>query len=300
MATNQGFVSFVPSKEILPEFLAYALLAHTASIVSLAGSTTFKEVTRSSIKDVEIPVPTVAEQTRIVSLLDEAEALRTLRSTADKLALSLAPALFRQVFGDPVNNTGSWRVSSVGDHLTMLEYGPRFYNEAYTEAGTRIVRITDLEPDGTLRFDDMPRIDVDAKTLVARQLRPGDFVFARSGATVGKVALITEDAPPCIAGAYFIRFRFSETIDPVFGFELLRSPAIQGIIAQQSKQAAQQNFSGPLIRALPLILPPRELQHSFAGHVRMTRPLLSAQSKSRSQLDANFQSLMNKAFRGEI
>jgi type I restriction enzyme S subunit len=133
-----------------------------------------------------------------------AGALRTLRTRADELTLSFARALFQNVFGDPVSNAGRWPVSTVGEHLAMLEYGPRFYNEAYTESGTRIVRITDLDADGNLRFNDMPRIEVDAKTLETRQLRPGDLIFARSGATVGKVALIPEDAPPCVAGAYFM------------------------------------------------------------------------------------------------
>jgi type I restriction enzyme, S subunit len=301
MAINQDLKALLPTGgNILPRYLLHYFSVIGHQIERAGVGATVKGVTVEYLRQLQIPLPSLSRQESIVQVLDEAQALRHLRRQSDKLTVSIAPSLFEQLFGDPVNNTRSWQTSTVGDHLAMLEYGPRFYNEAYTESGTRIVRITDLEADGNLRFDDMPRIEVDSKTLEARQLRAGDFVFARTGATVGKVALMTKDAPVCIAGAYFIRFRFSEDIDPVFGFALLRSPAIQGIITRQSKQAAQQNFSGPLIKSLPLIVPPHKLQRTFADHIRKIHPLLSAQNKSRNQLDDLLPSLLHRAFRGKL
>jgi type I restriction enzyme S subunit len=146
----------------------------------------------------------------------------------------------------------------------------------------------------------MPQLEVDEATLIARGLKPGDLIFARSGATVGKVALVPDNAPSCIAGAYFIRLRFSEAVNPVFAAEYLRSAPIQGIIARQAKQAAQPNFSGPLIRALPLPLPPMELQRRFSAAAAESRALQTAQAASRKRLDDLFQSFLDRAFQGEL
>lgn len=145
----------------------------------------------------------------------------------------------------------------------MMQYGPRFYNEPYTHTGIRTVRITDLDNSGSLAFDRMPRIEPTEKAREAFCLEPGDLIFARSGATVGKVALIPEGAPPCIAGAYFLRIRFSPSIVPEYARMLLMSDSIQHIIAAQSRQSAQQNFSGPAVRRLPMPVPPFALQKSF-------------------------------------
>ena len=94
-------------------------------------------------------------------------------------------------------------------------------------------------------FESMPRMTVAVEDQEKYSLRPGDVVFARSGATVGKVALIGPEDPPCIAGAYFIVMRFSPSVLPVYVKAVLRSPSVRQLVAQRSRQAAQQNFSGP-------------------------------------------------------
>ena len=51
---------------------------------------------------IDIPVPPLAEQERIVKLLDEADELRKLRAQADRRTADLIPALFHEMFGDPL------------------------------------------------------------------------------------------------------------------------------------------------------------------------------------------------------
>lgn len=94
--------------------------------------------------------------------------------------------------------------------------------------------------------------------------------------------------------------RFNDGLEPTFALELLRSASIQNIISRQSKQAAQPNFSGPLIRALPLILPPIPLQCAFAARVSDIRALQTVQAAIRQRLNDMFQSLLHRAFQGEL
>ena len=50
VATNQGFNNLIPKPIIDKRFLAYALQFFTPEITRLAGSTTFKEVSRAALK----------------------------------------------------------------------------------------------------------------------------------------------------------------------------------------------------------------------------------------------------------
>ncbi len=68
LTTNQGFANFVPYSEVSSRFLAYALWFHREDIARLSGSTTFKEVSRSTLRKYHLPVPPLAEQERIVKL----------------------------------------------------------------------------------------------------------------------------------------------------------------------------------------------------------------------------------------
>ena len=214
---------------------------------------------------------------------------------------TLTQSLFLEMFGDPASNPKRWPTRSLGDLLTLHQYGPRFYNEAYTISGVRIIRITDLDQQGNLSFSTMPRLEVNESDRDKYILRPGEIIFARTGATVGKLALIREDDPPCIAGAYFIRLRFQESeITPTYAKHALASPSLQAVIATQSRQAAQQNFSGPALRRLLIPLPPLLLQHAFAESMRRVASVEGSMNSSVDKTEHLFHSLQHRAFRGEL
>jgi type I restriction enzyme S subunit len=184
--------------------------------------------------------------------------------------------------------------------LTFQQYGPRFFNEPYSADGIRIVRITDLNEAGSLNFAAMPRLAVSDSDREKYSLQPGDLIFARSGATVGKVALIQRDDPPCIAGAYFITMRFKKTLVPVYARAALSTSSIRAIVASRSRQAAQQNFSGPSLRQLPMPVPPIEMQREFTRRVDASADLRTKLRASLHEMNALFDSLQHRAFRGEL
>jgi type I restriction enzyme S subunit len=252
------------------------------------------------VAKIVVPLPPLAEQRRIAEVLDRAEALRAKRRAALAQLDSLTQSLFLDLFGDPVLNQKKWPNPTLGGLLTFQQYGPRFFNESYSAEGIRIVRITDLNEAGNLDFSAMPRLTVSDEDREKYSLRSGDVIFARTGATVGKVALMQPNDPPCIAGAYFITMRFEKTLNPVYARAVLTAPSVRAIVAKRSRQAAQQNFSGPGLRQLPMPLPPIELQREFARRVTAVEKLKTAQRASLAELDALFATLQHRAFRGEL
>ena len=108
LATNQGFANLIPRPGVESHYLAWCLHCHADRIAGLAGTTTFKEVPKSALKRFRIPLPAPSEQRRIVEILDQADRLRSLRAEADAKANSILPALFIQMFGDPVRNPMKW------------------------------------------------------------------------------------------------------------------------------------------------------------------------------------------------
>lgn len=255
----------------------------------------------SELAQFEIPLPPLKEQKRIAAILDKADSIRRKRQEAISHVSSLIDSRFLEVFGDPVGNPRKWKPGTFDDQVTLLQYGPRFFNEAYVEAdGTRIVRITDLDFQGRLDYSAMPLMDVSDEDRLKYVLKPGDLLLARSGATVGKTALIDDRAPECIAGAYFIRMRFKDAVRPLYVQMVLRSKLVQQMIASRSQQSAQQNFNGPAIRALPLPVPPIELQDEFIQFHAAAIALGERMAKQSGESDALFNSLVQRAFKGEL
>ena len=70
VATNQGFASFICSKDTNNYFLAYWLLSNRDVLIKKATGTTFKEISKSVIKTLPILLPPLNEQKRIVSKIE--------------------------------------------------------------------------------------------------------------------------------------------------------------------------------------------------------------------------------------
>jgi type I restriction enzyme S subunit len=262
----------------------------------MTGSAGQKRVPASYLKQARVPLVGPREQCRIADILEKADAIRRKRKEAIALTEELLRSAFLEMFGDPVTNPKGWRPSTFGQEVELLEYGPRFYNEKYSDDGVRIVRITDLDSTGQLDFSAMPRLAVDASDKAKYTLRPGDLIFARSGATVGKTALSMPGDPEAIPGAYFIRLRFNSTVRPLFARQVLASERVQQIIVSRSRQSAQQNFSGPGIRELPLPVPPIEAQDRFEKVANSRRSLLRDCRLAEAESERMFVSLLHQAF----
>jgi type I restriction enzyme, S subunit len=267
---------------------------------SLVTGINLPRLNPSLLERFELPLPPLDEQRRIAAILDQADDLRRERQEANRKADKLSHALYKNTFGDPVGSFLGHAATTLGELRVEMEYGPRFYNEAYSEDGTRIVRITDLSESGDLNFDAMPKLSVSKGDLEKHKSRPGELLFARTGATVGKLALIAPEDPICIPGAYFIRLRFPPEVDPTFAWYTLRSKSIQNIIIEGSRQSAQQNFSGPGLRRLPFIVPPLAVQQTFTARVAEIDKLKAHHRAHLAKLDALFASLQQRAFRGKL
>ncbi len=97
MAFNQGCRGLIPGDDLLAKYLFFFLVANVELLNELGTGTTFKELSAGALAAVVIPVPPLAEQERIVAILDEAfEAIATATSNAEK-NLANARELFRRL-----------------------------------------------------------------------------------------------------------------------------------------------------------------------------------------------------------
>jgi len=105
MATNQGFANFICNKNLLDnEYLAYWLPSIKPYLLNLAGGTTFKEIAKSALKKIKIPLPPLLEQRRIVAILREADEIRCLRKQANEKRQKFLQSVFFELFGNPDPN----------------------------------------------------------------------------------------------------------------------------------------------------------------------------------------------------
>ncbi|MCW7073816.1 MAG: restriction endonuclease subunit S [Methanophagales archaeon] len=99
ITTNQGFRNIVPHK-IKSEYLYYYLKNVTDYLKSLAGGSTFGELTGSTLKEVLIPYPPLPEQSRIATVLSWFDDLIENKKRQNEILEKVAMAIFKSWFVD--------------------------------------------------------------------------------------------------------------------------------------------------------------------------------------------------------
>lgn len=254
------------------------------------------------LKRTDIVLLPLAEQRRIAAILDKADALRTKRREALAQLDRLAQSIFVEMFGDPVTNPKGWPVSSLSAICSSAgEYGAGLPSRDYDPSLPRYVRITDINEQGDL--SDNPVSPSGASSDWARyELRVGDVLFARSGATVGKTFIYKEADGPCVFAGYLIRFRPKVTSAlSSFVFAFTKTAAYQAWVAARQRVVAQPNINAQQFgEDLMIPVPPLGLQLEFERKMAQLAKHKIRLNEWNEKHMALVASLQHRAFQGEL
>lgn len=284
---------------VLPRFVFYFLFGPwgQAQILSCFRGAAIGGIGQDFVRSVEVPVPPLPEQERILRILDVAEALRRLRAQADQAASELIPAVFEHMFH--ATKEASWPRDPLKSFGVNVRYGLGQPPEEDVD-GIPFVRATNIKR-GRIVRNGLMKVST-SKVPASRNpyLTHGEVMVVRSGAYTGDVALVDAEWTGAIAG-YDLVLTPSETIDGTFLTWLLLSRPIQeGYFAGEKHRAAQSHLNAAQLEQTPVFVPPMDLQRTFAARVAEIRAMESAQAASRQRLGDLFQSVLDRAFQGEL
>jgi type I restriction enzyme S subunit len=301
LTTNQGFVNLIPHQDVTSRFLAYTLWNFRDDIARLSGSTTFREVSRTSVRKYRISVPPLAEQERIVKLLDEADELRKLRAQADGRTADLIPALFHEMFGDPSINEHGWRIKPLAELCISISDIDHKMPKT-VESGIPFISAKDLLDRQRMSFENVKMVSQEDFRRLSRKSKPakGDIIYSRIGARLGKARMVEVDFDFLASYSCCTIKPNLQDVDAIFLCWLLDSPSILKQAHKGVRAIAVPDLGINEIKNFRIISPPIELQREFAKLVTEVRELETKQSASQERLAALFQSMLHRAFRGEL
>lgn len=146
---------------------------------------------------------------------------------------ALVPALRFEGFSDP------WEQRKLGEICEGLSYGVGAAAVPF-DGATRYLRITDID-DETHQFleDDLSSPDPSFSLSDTDYLRPGEIVFARTGASVGKTYLNRDDAGDIVFAGFLIRAVLQEGNNPEFVYQQTLSESYKNYVAITSQRSGQ-------------------------------------------------------------
>jgi type I restriction enzyme S subunit len=303
---STGFCVLRPDKSaIVGKYLFYfTTTPHFVGILSgKVRGAHYPAVSDSDVKEIELPLPTVSEQQRIVEILDQADALRKKRAEADAKAARILPALFYKMFGDPL------ALISSGEGVPLSELEVDLQNgfacgEKDVEDGVPHLRMNNIDDAGVLNLELVRTVPFDRDTERYR-LMEKDVLFmgTNSEDKIVKTCLfLPPDERTYLFSNHLIRLRVSDSrITPEYlaGFlHLLWSKRFFPSIAK--RWVNQSAVAQSSLAALRIPLPGERSLQVFTTAFQNLLSLRAQRVRSGETLNQTFAILLHRAFTGDL
>ena len=251
----------------------------------------------------EDPKRSLAEQKRIAAILDKADAIRRRRHEAARLTEQLIPSLFYDMFGDPGRNPKGWPTRNIGRLTTLVTSGltPSGGAQVYVNEGPYFIRSQNVLMN-RLDFSDAACLPSEIHESMSRtKVAVGDVLLNITGASIGRIAWVESLDREANVNQHVCIVRLDqEQAAPEFVSVCLSLPWGQQLIMRTQSGASRQGLNHQQVRQIEILYPATKLQHEFAKRIREVRALQRAHETQRRESNAMFDSLVQRAFRGEL
>jgi type I restriction enzyme S subunit len=201
----------------------------------------------------------------------------------------------------------SWSWSRLGSVVRLIngDRGKNYPNQSeYVEDGIPFINTGHIEPNGTLSAERMNFITKEKyDSLGSGKIINNDLVYCLRGATMGKTARVTPFDTGAIASSLVI-VRPETLLLTNYCFYFLISPEARKLIKLFDNGSAQPNLSAKSLSMYPIALPSLYEQKEIVRRVESLFTLADTVEKqyleTKKRIDRLTQSLLAKAFRGEL
>lgn len=302
---------------LLPEFLFYFLsqpVIRSRGAKLMTGAVGHKRVPPEFVQSLQIPVPPLPEQKRIVAILDETfEGIdKAIANTEKNLvnARELFDATVQEIFGGAQPN---WRTETLQYLLDNNWIESHLDGNHGSDYPRKEEFVTSGVPYISANCIDGEQVDLDRAKYLSpeRALRirkgvacDGDVLFAHN-ATVGPVAMLSTTKPKVILGTSLTYYRCNrDHIIPEYLAHYMRSPLFRRQYELVMGQSTRNQVPITKQREFTHVLPPLNVQREIATRLNglddERRRLEVAYGAKVQRLVELKQVLLGRAFAGQL
>ena len=188
-----------------------------------------------------------------------------------------------------------WEYKKLGEVCEVIN-GYAFKSSKYTNKGTRIIRITNVQKGYVVDNDPKFYSDEDFKDLYQYSLFEGDLVMSLTG-NVGRVGILQKDMLPAALNQRVACLRVkSEKMRLNYLFHLLNSNLFEIAAIQSARGIAQLNMSTEWLKNYIIPLPPPSTQLAIVSELDKINELIRLKKEQLKDFDNLAQSLFYEMF----
>ena len=299
-----GFMGMItPKSGLLPKYLFHLMTSNVYKdfIGELSDGANINNLKFDDLRKFQVPYPPLAEQQRIVGLLDEAfQGIAAAKANAEK-NLQNARALFESHLQSVFTHRGpGWVETTLGEAYDVRD--GTHDSPKYHATGYPLITSKNLKREG-LSFDDVRLISQQDYTKINERsaVHKGDVLFAMIG-TIGNPTLV--EVEPNFAIKNVALFKNPNGQSSAFLKHYLDSGMVISKMMKEAKGTTQKFVGLGYLRGFPINLPPLatqlELVEELDELAEETRRLEALYQEKLAKLEELKKSLLHQAFTGEL
>lgn len=279
---------------LLPRYLYY--FCRNYNFEQLNKTVTIPSLTKSDLLKIEIVLPTLNIQQKIVDRLLKVEQIIQLRKQTIQKLDELVKARFIEMFGDPETNPKGYEKRKLGVLAKRISDGVHAKPE-YTETGKPFLSVVNINK-GTINFDGCKFVSEEAYQKMVTSTYPerGDVLYTKVGATYGIPAYVDTDIKFCLYVSVCLIKPKHDEIDSRFLALSMGMPYIKRQADRRVKGIGVPDLHLNQINEFDVLCPPRNEQEAFVSFVEQIDKSKVAVQKALDEAQLLFDSLMQKYF----
>jgi type I restriction enzyme S subunit len=292
-----GLLKSGVSQDLDDKYFYFYLSVLQAEIFRKAGGAAQPNISTKEISELKIPLPPLEQQKKIAAILDAADTYRQKTKALITKYDVLTQSLFLDMFGDPVRNPKGWDKIKL-EEIGTLSSGSTPSRKVEENFIGDIPWVKTGEVNSKIIFDTEEKISEAALKNSSCKLYPaGSLIIAMygQGKTRGQVGLLGIDASTNQACAVLTK---SDKVNFTFLYKLIQMSYED--LRSLGRGGNQPNLNSGILKKYLVLNPPRILQNQFAERVKAIEIQKTQAEASLVQADNLFNSLLQRAFKGEL
>ena len=289
-------------EEILTPYLGKFLQSKFSYLKNTRTGATIPHISRNALEKIQVPIFDPDIQKAIVEVLNKAQSLINKRKKQIALLDQLAQSLFLDMFGDLTPSNNKVNFIRLGDYSTHISSGstPKGGRKTYVPSGIPLIRSQNVRMN-QLNLDDVVYIDRSVHEKMKRsQLQYKDVLFNITGASIGRSAVYHLSNQEANVNQHVCIIRLKPEINPYFLVYYFSSKRFQDSIRLMNAGATRKALNYTQIKNFKIPYLPIALQNKFEKFVIKIEQQKQTLHSSLLQLETFSNSLMQRAFRGEL
>ncbi len=302
---GRGLTAIRPDNSLNLKYLLYFFRHYEAQLQQKGTGTTFKAITQDVVKNIELPIPSLKEQTRIVAKIEELfsqldSGVETLKKTKQQLAV-YRQAVLKEAFD--FKDSELTEIQNLTDEIKIGPFGTMLHKSDYVSHGIPIVNPQHIKNLSIVESDSITITEEKASELSGYKLKTNDIIMGRRG-EMGRAAAITERENGWICGTGSILFRLKNDYDASIYAKILSSPNTVHYLEENATGTTMKNLNEDIVKHIPVPIITREMQHKILNIMEQRLSICDNIEQTvdfaLQQAEALRQSILKKAFEGEL